>query len=259
MGYVGTEYNPEIWSDMTHEEKMAYHIYEEFQKEYNQMVAQRRLSMKKWLPSASRKMVTNYDRDGKYPADFIREHENWDVFVKTYEKYQHMATFDPAIFMKGAFYYRDKLKKIYPAMLLAKTTEESYTAYIEKMVTEARMGGGGEEILLGMRGTKKSICKLLNILDHEELEFQDVYDLFNKVPKGHIVSRGISFALSGMFSLYYLAMSKSFNSAYDNLDADVKAEIGFETRESMEPFIGLIRQWPNVYKTTKSLFGEDII
>jgi hypothetical protein len=259
MGYVGTQYNPEIWSDMTHEEKMAYHIYEEFQKEYNKLVAQRKLSMKKWLPDAGRKMVTNYERDGKYPADFIREHENWETFVKTYEKYQHMTTFDPVIFMKGAFYYRDEMKKFYPAMLLTDTVEKSYYKYIEKIVTEARMGNTGDEVIRGLMGTRRAICKLLRIHDNENPDFQDIYDLFNTTPKGHIVSRGISFALSGMFSLYYLAMSKSFNSAYDKLDQDIKSEIGFDSREDMEPFIGVVRQFPEALKTMKILFGDDIV
>lgn len=259
MGFVGTQYNPEIWSDMTYEEKMAYHIYEEFQKEYNRMVAQKKLPARIWLPSASRKMVTDFDRDGKYPADFIREHKNWETFVKVYEKYQHMSTFDPVIFMKGAFYYRDNMLKIYPSMLLTDTVDKSYHAYIEKIVTEARMGGTDEEVITGLKGTRRAICKLLKIPDNETPDFQDIYDLFNDTPKGHIVSRGISFALSGMFSLYYLAISKSFNSVYEKLDQDIKSEIGFDSREDMEPFIGVVRQFPRVLQAAKLLFGDDII
>ncbi len=236
------------------DEKLTYQIYEEFQKQYNNTATEKHLSPMTWLPSATKKTVDPDD-----PAGDIRSNKHWKVFTEVYEKYKNYDSFDPAIFVKAVFYYRDQFKKIYPGML---TTHEAYKAYIEymnKLIAEAKSGGTSEEIARSLTGTKETICRLLKIPRSEVPSYESLYKLFNEVPTGSLVPIGIVYCIHGMLSPYYLATSKSFRKAWKNLDPDIKAEIGFESEDDFEPYVGLIRQIPKVYNISKTIFGEDIL
>lgn len=259
MGFVGNNYNPLIWEDLTMEEKKTYALYEAFQKEYNKMVREGKKPERFWLTSASRKSCYDYDRDGKYPADVIREHKFWHCFQEAYDKYKDFDAFDPSIFVQAVFYYRDPKKQIYPSILTTKDAEESYYQYMERLINMAKSDGTADRVLEGLKGTRKIMWKMMGLESSAEPEYKKIYSFFADIQKDCIVSKGIVYCMHGMISPYYMAVSRSFNSVFDDLDPDIKAEIGFDSKKDMEPYIGIMHQFPNVYKAAKLLFGEDIL
>jgi len=259
MGYVGDNYNPLIWEDLSMDEKHAYHIYEAFQREYDKMVRDGKAKPMKWLTTAERKTCPDYDRDGKYPADIIREHKNWQIFVDVWEKYKNQSSFNYDIFVRGAFYYRPEIKKIFPRMLLSVDCERSYLQYLEKLIVDASGGNDEDKIIVSLKGTRNTICKILRLNVNTMPDAEQLESLFTRVPKGMVFPEGIRYCIHGMMSPYYLAVSKSFRSAYATLDPDVRAEIGFEKEEDMDIYVGIIRSFSKAYRAAKALFGEDIL
>lgn len=259
MPYVGDHYNPLIWEDLDMDEKHAYHIYEAFQREYNRIAQQRNLKPMKWLTTAERKTCYDYKRDGKYPADVIREHKNWEIFMDVWNKYKNQSSFNYDIFVKGAFYYRDKLKSIFPRMLLSEDSDKSYKMYLDKLIMDASAGSGEDNIVTSLTGTRKTICKILRLEANEMPTLGQIERFFTHIPKGFLVSEGVRYCLHGMISPYYLSVSKTFRKVYATLDSDIRAEIGFEKESDMEVYVGLIRSSGKAYRAAKALFGEDIL
>jgi len=259
MPYIGDHYNPKIWEDLDMDEKHAYHIYEAFQKEYNRLVRAGKLPPRKWLATAECKSCPDFDRDGKYPADPIREHKNWEIFTAVWDKYKDESSFNYDIFVKGAFYYRPEIKQIYPRMLLSEDCHKSYHQYLEKIIMDANAGTDEDNIIISLTQTRKTICKILRLNPTEMPSKEQIERFFTRVPKGNVVSEGIRYCFHGMISPYFLVMSKTFRSVYEKLDPDMKAEIGFESEADMEVYVGLVRSHTKAYRAAKAMFGEDII
>lgn len=257
------EYNPLIWSDLTMDEKKTYQLYEEFQKAYNRLATEKKLRPMIWLPSAYKKTCHIYERDGKYPADDIRESRHWKIFTQIYEKYKHYDGFDATVFITGVFHFRTDLKSISPAILLSHESYKAYIEYIKKIVADAQSGGRDatrKQVFNSIYGTRITINQLLKIPKNEVPSREMLEKFFTvKKEKDSILPKGIVYCIHGMISPYYLALSKTFRKIYPDLDPDVKAEIGFETEDDFEVYAGLVRTCKENYDNLKIMFGDDII
>lgn len=241
-------YNPEIWSDLDQEEKKAYHLYEAFQKQTNKLGLKQ-----KWLPQATAKSCYDYDRDGKYPGDKIREAKNWRYFVETCEIFQNYPDFEPEIFVEAVFRTLMKGQRVYPAQLRTKKAIDAYNEYRMKMKMttsisdEKRMM---EDIANTFKYIKKKIKK-------DEIDTNDLYRFFNEVEDNNVISEGIRSCILEMISPFYFSISKSFRIAFNNSDQDIKDEIISE--QKLNNIAALVKMKTHAYKIAKKLFGNDIL
>jgi hypothetical protein len=242
------KYTEEIWSDLTYEEKMAYKIYEAFQ------VKTKKIGIRNiWLPSASSKSYYNYDRDGKYPGDKIRESKNWKYFVEVYEMFENAPDFDENIFMESVFRNVYKGQRIYPAQLRTKKIIQQYKDYRLKLKMTNKIDN--DKIL--MQHFANSYKYIKNKMKKDELSVEDIYNFFNNVKDKDIISDGMKAAMLEMLSPYYLAVSKSFEIAYFNSDKDIQDEI--ISLKELDRYRSIIKLKTRIYSFAKKIFGDDII
>lgn len=242
------KYTKEIWYDMSYRERQIYHIYEAFQKRTN-----KRGQTQKWLPQANSKGFYDYERDGKYPGDKIREAKNWKYFEDVYEEYEDDQLFDPEIFMDAIFRRLAKKDHIFPAQLRTKINRDYYKDY--RMKLRMTSNTTKEKEMMGdIINTYKFIRRRLN---KEELTFQDLNKFFNNTEDNIIVSDGLFCCIHEMISPFYYVVSKSFQTAYNNSDIDIQEEI--ITQEEYNHLRGLVKIKTRVYEFIKKVFKEDII
>ena len=237
-------YNPEIWNDLTYEEKKTYRIYEAFQKRTKKIGM-----MNIWLPSASAKGV---NRD-EYPADKIRNSKNWSYFRDVYEMTADYPDFDEETFMDSVFRNLNTGEKIFPARLRTKRIIENYLDYRMKMKMSNKVSNS-KKMMIDLANTYKYIKRKLK---KDELEYSDLYSFFNDSSDGGLLSVGIVSCIQEMISPFYLSISKSFSAAYKSLDKDVQEEI--MSVNSLYNIRSLVKLKPEVYGFAKKLFKEDVI
>lgn len=242
------KYNEDIWKDLEWEEKQVYHIYEAFQKRTN-----KRGQRIKWLPQATAKSTYDYDRDGKYPGDKIRESKNWKYFCDVWDVFKDSASFDPEIFMDSVFRHLPKDKNITPAQLRTKKIVQQYKDYRMKLKMSDNISDE-KQIMRDIINTYKFIQRKLN---KSELRQNDIYDFFNSIQDNNVVSQGIFSCINEMISPYYMAVSKSFEDAYVSIDEDIREEImSFDKYQRIR---SLVKLKTRVYQFAKKVFGADIV
>ena len=241
-------YNEDIWSDLTWEEKQVYHLYEAFQKRTS-----KRGQNIRWLPQATSKSTYDYDRDGKYPGDKIRESKNWKYFTETWEMFKDNPGFDPEIFMDAVFRNVLKGKNITPAQLRTKKVAEQYKDYRMKLKMSDKISD--EKIIMrDLVNTYKYISKKMN---KSVLTKEDLYDFFNSIQDNNVISEGVFACINEMISPYYMVMSRSFENAYADLDEDIRDEImPFNKYMHLRSFVKLKKR---VHVFAKKVFGDDIV
>lgn len=241
-------YNSDIWTDLEWEEKQVYHLYEAFQKRTN-----KRGNRIKWIPQATAKSSYDYDRDGKYPGDKIRESKNWKYFCEVYEVFKDSASFDPEIFMDSVFRHLPRDKNITPAQLRTKKIIQQYKDYRMKLKMSDNISDE-KQMMRDITNTYKFISRKLN---KTQLTHQDIYDFFNSVEDNNVVSQGVFSCINEMISPFFMAVSKSFENAYVSVDEDIREEI--MTFERYQRLRALVKLKTRVYAFAKRVFGDDII
>lgn len=242
------KYNEEIWTDLTQEEKKVYHLYEAFQKRTNKMG-----NFVKWLPAATAKQCYNYDRDGKYPGDKIRDSKNWKYFEEVCKIFESHSDFDEEIFMDSVFIHVYKEKKIYPAQLRTKKIVEFYKEYRMKLKMTDR-SSDEKKMMEDLAATYKYIKRKVK---KDELDVRDIYTFFNSTEDNNIISDGLKSCILEMISPYFMAISKSFNIAYKRTDKDIQDEI--IDLDKLNNLRGLVKMKTRVYSFAKKIFKEEII
>ena len=243
------DYTPEIWEDLTWDEKQTYHIAEEFES-----ATRDRGNVTKWLPSASAKTFYDYDRDGKYPGDKIRESKNWRYFCDVWEKFKEDANFDPHVFIEACFRRLSRDKSIVPAQLRTKANYDAYKDYRMKLKMSDRVSEE-KQIMQDIVNTYKAIQRKLGKKD--PLTSDDLFDFFNKPAKNSLLSDGILMSMQEMVSPFYYALSESFYYAWQGLDKDIKDEISSDDR--LRNISAVVRSKTRVYQFLKKVFGADIV
>lgn len=241
-------YNEDIWSDLEWEEKQIYHLYEAFQKKTSN-----RGNHIKWISQATSKSPYDYDRDGKYPGDKIRESKNWKYFSEVWEIFKDTPSFDVEIFMDSVFRHIARDKSIAPAQLRTKKIIQQYKEYRMKLKMSDNISDE-KQLMRAMTNSYKFISRKLN---KNKLNFDDIYSFFNDVKDNNIVSVGVFSCINEMISPFYMAVSKSFEDAYTSVDEDIREEImPFEKYQRLR---ALVKLKTRVYSFTKKIFGEDIV
>ena len=91
-----------------------------------------------------------------------------------------------------------------------------------------------------------------------ELSQKDIVGFFNNKEDGSLFSKGVLFAMYQMLSPYYLAISKTFEKVYLNLDKDSQDEI--INKEKYYNLRTLIKiKYNKAYMFAKKAIGSDII
>ena len=247
-------YNPQIWEDLTKDERMAYKIYE----------AWRSLSLKNGvgiqylsaLPSAESKVLLDPDRDyGKYPGDKIREHKNFPIFLQIWEMYRDDELFDPHVFVTAIMKGYDKNKYLPPGTLKTKKAKEYYLQYRADMEQLSEFTDDEKIIKQNVVGTHNAIKTRLQTKG--KLTQQDLHRFFNEPLEDVQMSLGMILAIHKMLSPHYLSVSKSFETAWSNADVDVQEEM-FEANK-YDNFRSFVKINTKLYVFIKEVFGSDII
>jgi hypothetical protein len=242
------KYNEEIWTDMTQDEKATYHLAEAFQKHTKD-----RGEVMQWIPSAEAKQCYNYERDGKYPADKIRESKHWPYFMETWEIFKDDENFNADMFIDAVFSRLRKGRRIFPAQLRTKTALANYKEYRMKMKMSKTISTE-KKMMQDLASTYKFIRMRLGI---DKLSETDLDYFFSHVKDKNILSDGIVCCIQQMLSPFYMVISKAFMKAYLNLDRDVQDEIlGPGDYENLRI---LVKLKTPVYGFAKKVFGDDIL
>lgn len=242
------KYTEEIWQDLDWDEKSAYHIYEEFQK-----ATIGKGVHTKWISSADSKSFYDYDRDGKYPGDKIRESKNWQYFVDVWEKFKEDQMFDPHVFIEAVFRRLSNDKTIVPAQLRTKANYDYYKDYRLKLKMGEKVSDE-KQILTDIATTYKLLQRKIGKQDINE---DDLFSFFNDLKDNSLISEGIFLCIQEMISPYYYAVSRSFLNAYLNSDKDIKDEISSEER--LINISAIVRSKTRVYQFLKKIFNKDIV
>lgn len=242
------KYNPEIWSDLDQREKLAYHIYEEFQRQYDKFHLNR-----KWLPQANAKSCYNYDRDGKYPGDKIRESKHWQHFIEICDIFENYSDFEPSIFIDAIFRSLRPGQHISPAQLKTKRNIKIYEDYRMKM----KMGSNISDEKRIMQDVANSYKYIKKKIKKDELNAQELYKFFNNIKDNNVISEGIKSCILEMISPFYFCLSKSFRIAYNNSDKDVQDEI--ISIQKMNNIASFVKLKTIAYSFIKKLYGDDIL
>lgn len=242
------KYNEEIWTDLDMDEKNAYHIYEEFQR-----VVSKRGQHIKWLPQATAKSCYDYDRDGKYPGDKIRESKNWKYFVELWEIFKDSSSFDPRIFIDSVFRHLSREAKIAPAQLRTKKILNQYREYRMKLKMSDNISS--EKIM--MRDLINTYNYMSRKMNKSKLNKEDIHNFFNNTEDNNVISQGLFSCINEMISPLYMAVSKSFEEAYVSSDEDIREEImPFDKYQKLR---ALVKIKTRVHAFAKKVFGSDII
>lgn len=240
-------YNEEIWRDLSYDEKMAYKIADEFTK-----FARKRGQYNKWIASAESKPRIDPDSDER-PGDKIRNSKNFKYFLDVWEMYKQDPNFDIRIFMESVFHHIPTHKKIFPAQLRTKKNYTNYKEYRQRLKMGEKVGSV-KRIMEDYVRTYKNISRSL---DKKTLTEDDLYNFFNTVPEGEILSPGMFLAINGMISPYYMAISKSFRNAYFNADPDIQDEI--ISKDKIDNIKNLVKLKSRLHGFAMKIFGKDII
>lgn len=241
-------YTEEIWADLDWDEKQTYRLYEEFQK-----ATIAKGIHTKWVSSADSKSFYDYDRDGKYPGDKIRESKNWQYFVDVWEKFKDDQMFDPYVFIEAVFRRLPKDKTIVPAQLRTKANYDYYKEYRLKLKMGEKVSDE-KQILMDITNTYKLIQRKMN---KTELDENDLFSFFNELKDNSMISEGIFLCIQEMISPYYYSVSRSFLNAFLNCDKDIRDEISSEDR--LINISAVVRSKTRVYQFLKKIFGKDIV
>jgi hypothetical protein len=233
--------NPEIWADMTSDERSTYYIAEEYEK-----YAKDRHDMHTYCPSARTKSIT-----GEYPADKIRNHKNWKYFKQVWDFYKEDSKFDPYLFMQSIIHNNPKNKFLFPAQLANKENLLEYPKYLYLM---SHKEDNTKTILENITQTYKFIAKKMEV---QELKTIDLYKFFNTPNGNGIYSLGLLCCMHNMVTRYYYPISKTFIMAYRRTDKDIRDEI-ISVKEISEMEV-TIKSNDKVYQFLKKLFKDDIL
>ena len=238
--------NPEIWGDMTYDEKQAYKIYEAFQRK-----TIKRGIKNKWLPSIYTKQCPNEERDGLRPADHIRQSKNWPYFFECWEIYSEDQFFDIGNFIDSIFRNMTSAEKIFPSQLRTKKIQTQYKDYRMKLKMSTTISTE-KKMMQDIATTFKFIRNRASGSDIDSL-----WSFFHDIKEGMYISDGVLCTIQEMISPFYYTISKSFIKAYYNLDKDIQEEI--ISHQEFTHIQSLVKIKIPVYKFAKELFGDDII
>ncbi len=240
------KYNPEIWADMSLDERSTYYIYEAYQK-----FMRNRGDSKKYLSTAEAKSFPHPEEG--YPADKIRNHKNWAYFTKVWERFKHDQAFDTDIFMESIAKHLPKSSCLYPAQLSADKYFKGYIEYRKSLKIRSHTDDI-KRVMSGIVQTHKLISRRVG---SKELSLEQLYNFFNKPKDNNILSEGLLLCIQEMISPYYFAVSRSFLAAYRDSDIDIREEILEIDR--LKDMAMLVKAQTRVYSFVKKIFGEDII
>lgn len=241
-------YTEEIWADLDWDEKQSYRLAEEFQK-----ATIGKGVHTKWIPSAESKGFFDYDRDGKYPGDKIRESKNWKFFCEVWDKFKEDQMFDPHVFIEAVFRRLPKDKTIVPAQLRTKANYDYYKDYRLKLKMGEKVSDE-KQILMDVANTYKLIQRKMQKTDIDE---NDLYSFFNDLKDNSMISEGVFLCMQEMISPYYYAVSRSFLNAFVNCDKDIRDEIS--TEERLINISAIVRSKTRVYDFLKKIYKRDIV
>lgn len=245
-------YNPEIWSDLTLEERNIYYIAEAFLK-----FAKSRGDYKKYLPLATSKISRRdqylIDEGEMYAGDKIRNHKNWQYFERLWERFKDDQLFDADVYMKSISRHLPKEKHIYPAQLTTKKNIADYLEYRESLKLTSKTDDV-KRIMQGIVQTYKLIERKVGI---SPLKQEDLYSFFNSAKDNNIISEGLLLCVQEMISPYYYAVSKSFLVAYKNADKEIQDEI--LPLDRLKDMSILVRSNSRIYGFLKKIFSGDIM
>jgi len=241
-------YTEEIWSDLDWDEKQTYRLYEEFQK-----ATMEKGIYTKWIPSACSKSFYDYDRDGKYPGDKIRESKNWQYFCEVWDKFKNDQLFDSHVFVEAVFRRLPKDKTIVPAQLRTKANYDYYKEYRLKLKMSEKVSDE-KQIMMDITNTYKLIQRKLN---KTQIDENDLFRFFNELEDNCIISEGIFLCMNEMISPYYYSVSRSFLNAYLNCDKDIKEAIS--TKERLINISAIVRSKTRVYQFLRKIYNKDIV
>lgn len=245
---VDQKYNPSIWKDMTSDERNIYYIAEAYAK-----FARNRGDTRKYFKSAEVKQCPEYDRDGIYPADPLRQHKNWQYFEKLWNHFENDQIFDPKIYMDSISRHLPKTTKIYPAQLTTKKNIANYMEYRQSLKITNDIDDD-KRIMEGVVQSYKLISRKMGI---KKLTKEDLYQFFNEPKDNNILSEGLLLCMQQMISPYYFSVSKAFIRAYRNTDKDIRDEI--LELDRLKDMSILVKIKPRIYDFVQKIFSEDII
>jgi len=245
---VEQKYNPSIWQDMTSNERSIYYMAEAYAK-----FARDRGDTRKYFKSAEVKQCPEYDRDGLYPADPLRQHKNWQYFEKVWERFKNDQSFDPQIYMDSIARHIPKTTKIYPAQLSTKKNIANYLEYRQSLKIKDNVDDD-KRIMEGVMQSYKLISRKMGI---KKLTKEDLYQFFNETKDNNILSEGLLFCMQEMISPYYFSVSKAFIRAYKEADQDIRDEI--LELDRLKDMSMLVKIKPRIYNFVQKIFGDDII
>lgn len=222
----------EIWRkfEFTMREKEIYELAKAYEN-YNR----KRGVYKKFLPTKTD------PRNSKY----------WRYFEQAYSNFENDSQFDPYIFIEAQYRDLDSNKILYPAQLKTKTAVKKYEEHKEnkKIIDETTET---ERILINLTDTYKFLRKWWKNNDLKK----DDYESFFKIEEGELISDGMSYAMQGMISKYFLSVSKTFNKYYHRLDPDIKWEIC--RPKELESYRITLKINEEAWEFAKDIFGEEV-
>jgi hypothetical protein len=241
-------YNPKIWADMTQDERNTYYIAEAYMR-----FAKSRGDHRKHLPTVEAKNCPDYDRDGIYPADKIRNHKNWQYFERVWENFKHDQSFDPEIYLESISKHLAKNQQIYPSQLATKKNIQNYKSYRQSIKIRSNTDDV-KRVMTGITQTYKLISRKMGL---SKLTKEDLYSFFNEPKDGSLISDGLLFCMQEMISPYYFSVSKAFLRAYKNSDKDIQEEI--ISLDRLKDMAVLVKTNSRIYTFVCQVFGDDIL
>lgn len=181
-----------------------------------------------------------------------RKSKYWPYFEQAFSIFENESTFDPYMFVEAQYRNVPKDKILYPAQFKTKVAIENYREHREAVKIKDEVSET-ERILINLANTYKFFKKWWK---KNELQKND-YESFFAPKDGEFICEGMNYCIQGFLSKYFLAVSKTFNKYYKQLDPDVKYEI--IDPEELKEYRVTIRLNKDAYDFAKEIFLDEVV
>lgn len=180
-----------------------------------------------------------------------RSINKWDAFQKLYNKFKDDGFFNIYWYVKAQLIHMPKDRSLWPHQLLTQKAEKNYFEYCEnrKIVVKSDKT---LDMMSALAQDKKLIKEWFK--DNNTVSYTK---LFEHIPAGLLISDGIFYAIQGILSICFLAISRTFLKTYKDLDIDVQQEIA-ET-DQLVLIRNKLKSDKRAYAFAKRVFGDEII
>ena len=175
----------------------------------------------------------------------------WDAFQKLYNKFKDNAFFNMYWHVNAQLIHMSKNQTLWPHQLLTQKAEKNYFEYCRsrKIVLKS---DSARDIMSALAQSKKLIQEWFKNNDTTSYE-----RLFEYISAGLLMSDGVYYAIRGMLSIFFLAISRTFLTTYKNLDIDIQQEIA--DTDQLIIIRNRLRSNKRVYTFAKKIFGDEIL